>query len=106
MGYYWDRRNRRLCRAQHPYRLLSRSRLTDPKACETVAEDVNKVRFSFYAWDPANESYAWSNSWSDAKPPLAVKLELTYNDEQARRDVTQALVVPVPVAVAKKDETT
>ena len=96
VGYFWDGARRRLCRSHDPYRRLAHAGLKD--TCETAMSDLDRLHLSYYTWDAANGTYSWSSSWSAAEPPLAVKLELTYNEPSSRRPVTQSLIVQVPVA--------
>ena len=96
VGYFWDGARRRLCRSHAPYRRLSHTSLKE--TCETVISDLNRLRLSYCTWDATEGAYRWSSSWSAKEPPLAVKLELTYDEPSTRRAVTQSLIVQVPVA--------
>ena len=95
-GYYLDRRDRRLCRSQHPYRVIRRRRLQD--ACVSVMSDVERLTFSYYRFDRDTETYAWTNSWSSSEPPLAVKMEIGHRDPATRRIMTRSLLVQLPAA--------
>ena len=97
VGYFYNSSRKMLCRAEHPYRELRYRRLTD--ACHPVVEGIDRVHLSFYKYDEATGEGGWSSSWDMAdQPPLAVKLELGYQDPSTRRMVTQSLVVHVPLA--------
>ncbi|MBI4323251.1 MAG: hypothetical protein HY596_03135 [Candidatus Omnitrophica bacterium] len=102
VGYFWDGARRRLCRSHDPYRRLAHAGLKD--TCEAVISDITRLHLSYYAWDPAEETYDWSSSWSAAEPPLAVKLELSYNEPSSRRPVTQSLIVQVPLAMGGRPQ--
>mgnify|MGYP001571234000 FL=1 len=102
VGYFWDGTRRRLCRSHESYRRLAHAGLKD--TCEAVISDLDRLRLSYYTWDPADEAYEWSSSWSASEPPLAVKLELTYSEPSSRRAVTQALIVHVPIATSGRPQ--
>lgn len=96
IGYYWDGARHRLCRSQQPYRVLARVRLKDD--CQAALSDITRLRFAYYTFDPESETYDWSKSWSGPEPPLAVKVDVTYDDEATRKAVTQSVVIQIPVA--------
>jgi type II secretory pathway pseudopilin PulG len=96
LGYFWDSARHRLCRSHHPYRWLRQVRLKD--SCDPVFTQIDRVRFSYYTVDPQSETSTWSTSWSSADPPLAVKVEVGYQDHVTQRPVTHSLIVPLPAA--------
>lgn len=58
---------------------------------------VKDIRFSYYFLDGKNEEYGWKESWSaeeDEGSPVAVKIELTYEDRG--RDITLVRTVFLP----------
>ncbi len=100
LGYFFNSSRRMLCRAGHPYRTLRYQRLTDD--CHPVVTGVDRVQLSFYKYDEETRQGDWSSSWEEETPPLAVKLELGYQDRSTRRMITQSLVVHVPLADTRK----
>jgi prepilin-type N-terminal cleavage/methylation domain-containing protein len=95
LGYFFDSNHRRLCRASDPYRTMRNARLRDE--CQVVLSDVRRVRFSYYGHDPNSHELSWLNRWEQPQPPLAVKVEIRYDDPATKRPVDRALIVTVPV---------
>lgn len=97
-GYHFDQAHHLLCRASVPYRLSRKLRLEDQ--CTPVLYDVTRLRFSYYAVDPASHAAAWKESWESPNPPLAVKVEVGYDDHTTKRLRTQTLLAYVPASAA------
>lgn len=97
-GYYFDQVHHVLCRSSVPYRLSRKFRLVD--TCDPILEDVARVRFSYYAMDPVSNSASWKDSWESADPPLAVKVEVGYDDHATKHLRTQTLLAYVPASAA------
>ena len=97
MAYYFDSSRRRLCRSETAYRLLRRRDVRE--GCRVVLESVARARFSYYAVDPDGRSGSWADSWDEDDPPLAVKVELSYDDPATRRPLAYTLIVHLPVVL-------
>ena len=98
LGYFFDSGHRRLCRATIDYRDVRVRSLTD--RCQPVLDEVDRVRLSYYGWDEASAAFGWRGDWSDANPPMAVKVEVSWRAAQSQPLTTQSVVMRVPVAVA------
>ena len=101
-GYFLDEARHTLCRSQHPYRRLRSARLRD--TCQPVMTGVTRLRFSYYALNPDNQTTEWLGSWSSAEPPLAVKIELRCREEAANSPVDHTLIVRLPLTMGPVKE--
>lgn len=92
--YYFDSPRQRLCRTQQPYPQWRARRET---SCSALLQDVQQVRFSYYAPRTETGGGTWAGAWaaSDA-PPQAVKLTVTYRPAGARDPVTYESLVYLP----------
>lgn len=95
LGYFFDGGRQLLCRSRHAYRVVRRHRLKD--ACDPVLTDVDRIRFAYYAFDAKAGGFAWSSRWETETLPLAVKVEMSYEDPATRRLATETVVVPLPL---------
>ena len=96
VGYYFDNQHKRLCRTQVPYRLLRRARLKD--RCDAVMTDVKRVRFSYFTPKTETSEGGWGSSWEDPEPPIAVKVEVNYDERTLGKTGSEVLLVHVPLA--------
>lgn len=94
IGYFFETAKQRLCRSQTPYRMVSRKGLKD--SFQTVLTGIDRVRFSYYAWDSLNEGGTWADSLSSTQLPLAVKVEIQYKDASNGIRKDQSLIVYLP----------
>ena len=100
LGYFLDEPHRVLCRSFVPYRLAGAARLTD--RCDAVLEGVTRVRFSYFGQGKEGGEAAWRQSWDAARPPLAVKAEVSVRGAQpeATTHTLVASLTGAPVADA------
>ncbi|MBI3324650.1 MAG: hypothetical protein HYZ92_05160 [Candidatus Omnitrophica bacterium] len=99
MAYFVDWAHQRLCRSQTPYPKVRQESIT--QRCASVLGQVRRVRFSYYDYDPGTGRGEWVGSWSSEEPPLAVKLEIGYDEQASRQLLTNTVVVPLPIAASK-----
>lgn len=95
-GYYFDSRHKRLCRSELPYRMMRRSRFKE--RCDTVIRGVSRVRFSYYKPPTDTGEGAWGSSWEAAEPPVAVKVEVSFDERTVGKMPPEVLLVHVPLA--------
>ena len=100
LAYFFDWGHRRLCRSAFAYPRARRFSVTDQ--CATVMEGVRRVRFSYYEFDTETGIGDWTGSWSSQEPPLAVKVEIGYDEQGARQPLTEAITIHLPLAAAEK----
>ncbi len=98
-GYYFDSQHRRLCRAQFPYRLMRRIHFKDQ--CDAVMNNVSRVRFSYFRPKTDTSEGGWGSSWEAAEPPIAVKVEVNYDERTVGKVSPQVLLVHVPLAAQR-----
>ena len=98
-GYYFDSRHKRLCRAQFSYRLLQRAHFKDQ--CDAVMNNVSRVRFSYFKPKTGTSEAGWGSSWEAAEPPIAVKVEVNYDERTVGKVSPQVLLVNVPLAAQR-----
>ena len=96
VGYYFDNQHKRLCRAQVPYRLMRRAHLKD--RCDAVMNHVNRVRFSYYKPKTDTGEAGWGTAWEAVEPPIAVKVEVNYDERTMGKVNPEVLLVAVPLA--------
>ena len=99
VGYYFDNQRRRLCRAKHPYRLMRRARLNDQ--CDAVMDHVSRARFSYFKPKTDTSEAGWGSSWEAPQPPIAVKVEVNYDERTVGKVSPQVLLVNVPLAAQR-----
>ena len=92
--YYYSGRRKALCRAQSAYRWLRHT--SAQETCDAVLTGITQVRFGYYAAGSETKEPGWTSSWSAAEPPLAVKVEVRYDERTAGRAQTQWLLIHVP----------
>lgn len=90
-GYFHDEASQRLCRAFVPYRRLRTQRLTGE--CQTVLEGVTRVRLGYFGANETSRAMGWHERWDSADLPMAVKVELTIQQERRAEPSTHAFVV-------------
>lgn len=100
VGYFSDSTRKALCRSIVSYRQVRRSGLRD--SSDPVLTDVERVRFSYYSFNPSDGTYSWSSEWTSGPPPMAVKLEVAIEDPSSTQRKTQSLIVPIPVVPPSK----
>lgn len=94
-SFYFDRRQKQLCRAEQFYRGMRRA---DARGvCRPVLEQVESVRFRYYAYDSKNKSFAWNSQWKSEDPPLAVQAEVQYEDRCRLEKTKKTILVPIPL---------
>ncbi len=94
VAYYFSGRRKTLCRSRCSYRLLRHASFHDQ--CDPVLIGVDRVRFAYYAPGTETTEPGWTSSWSAPEPPLAVKVEVRYDERTTGRADTQLLLVHVP----------
>ena len=99
VGYVFRSLTRELCRSVTPYRQMRSRSLTDD--CQPVLDHLRSIRFSYYVVDQDDEVAEWMSSWSEEDPPLAVKLEIRYDEAATQRPMTQTILVPIPTATIR-----
>ena len=92
LGYHLNARDHVLCRAFVPYRRLRRERVADE--CQNVLEGVSRVRFGYFVMREDTGEPGWVPRWKATEPPMAVKIEVTVQEEQGP-PTTHTLVVSV-----------
>ncbi|MDP3766836.1 MAG: type II secretion system protein GspJ, partial [Dehalococcoidia bacterium] len=90
LGYYFERRERRLCRSFVPFRVAARERLKT--RCEAMLEDVDDVNLSYLSGPGATGG--WVDRWREPDPPWAVRLTVT--GSAATGGDAHTLVVALP----------
>lgn len=98
-GYYFDNQRKRLCRTQFSYRLMRRAHFKDQ--CDAVMNHVSRVRFSYYKPKTETSEPEWGSSWEAAQPPIAVKVEVNYDEGAVGKTSPQALLVRVPLSAQR-----
>lgn len=93
-GFYFDRRSKTLCRSEDLYRGLRRKRVRD--ACSPLIENVESLKFRYYAYDAKNKSFGWSGSWKSEGPPLAVQAEVNYHDSCSLKTNKKTVLISIP----------
>ena len=83
LGYFLDLRERRLCRAFVPYRLMRRSRLRNH--CQPVLDGVTRLAMSYFGAEGEGGDARWSRSWESSEPPAAVKVTVELDDDGQTR---------------------
>jgi len=90
-GYFHDEARQQLCRAFVPYRHLRTQRLTS--GCQAVLEGVTRVRLGYFGSDESSSALGWHDRWDSADLPMAVKVELTIQQERRAEPSTHTFVV-------------
>ena len=98
-SYFLKERDKILCSSENPYRLMRH--FTAEEKCHLLCEGVDRLRFQYYRFDPAQDAYVWSNDWDSPEQPLAVKIEMTYHDLSEKTSHTQTRIVHLPTAAVR-----
>ena len=94
--YYVNESKGYLCKSEFSYRDAGAYRYKE--SCSIVAEDIERLRFQYYAFNPDEKSFSWVNSWESDAPPLLVKMELKCYDQCNEKSVSNSFVVFLPQA--------
>ena len=103
VSYFLDQTHHQLCRSQTPYRRLRRARLRS--GCVPVLQEVNRLRWSYYGPELHGTTSQWVEHWSAPEPPLAVKMQIGYDDATTKRSATETLVIALPLVNARSTAT-
>ncbi len=57
--------------------------------------NIESLRFQYYFYDKQNKSYLWLDEWSKKGIPLAVRLELGFNNGKETDSFTKTVSIPV-----------
>lgn len=99
--YYFDSARRQLCRTRQPYPQW-RARREVP--CAPLLQDVQQIRFSYYAPRTETGGGTWTSAWTEADaPPQAVKLTVTYQPAGGRTPLTYESLVFLPGRVPSEE---
>ena len=104
VGYFLKTRDRLLCRSFVPYRAMRSTRLT--QRCQPILEGVTRVRFQYRGMHPEQGSTGWVERWDAAKPPLAIRIDLSVQvGKRAESDYTMVVSLADRQAPASTDDT-
>jgi len=95
IAYTWDSLQGFLHRSQIPYRFLRRHAVHEKG--KVVSEGLRRIRFSYGKPIPGGGAMEWRSLWEEEEWPMAVKIEVEYQDGQTQRIETWHLVVPLSV---------
>jgi prepilin-type N-terminal cleavage/methylation domain-containing protein len=57
--------------------------------------NIESLRFQYYFYDKQNKVYLWLDEWSKKGIPLAVRLELGFNNGKETESFTKTVSIPV-----------
>ena len=100
VGYFFDSYHRTLCRSKQSYRIIRHTRMKE--SASILLTDVDKVRFSYCAFDPSSGNATWSNRWEEKTFPFAIKIEVDYQNAATHQQEKQSLFVPLYAAQMQK----
>ncbi len=100
VGYFFDSYHRTLCRSKQSYRVIRRYRVKE--SCQPLLTDLDRVRFSYCSLDPYSGAVEWSSNWEEKTLPVAVKIEIDYQNAATHQQRNQTLIVPLPAAPIQK----
>lgn len=63
---------------------------------QQAIDNIRSFRFLYYAYIKEKNEYVWQERWEKEEPPLAIRMEIEFKDEQ---DTPQVRTVSFPVAV-------
>ncbi|MBI4340946.1 MAG: prepilin-type N-terminal cleavage/methylation domain-containing protein [Candidatus Omnitrophica bacterium] len=92
--YFYSGRDKALCRSQQAYRALRHASLRE--RCHAILTGIDRARFSYYAPASDTTEAGWISSWSAPEPPLAVAVEVRYDERMGGHARTERLLVHVP----------
>jgi prepilin-type N-terminal cleavage/methylation domain-containing protein len=92
--YELDEYNHALVRIKKDYSAIYTGQEARP---EQVLQSIKNIQFQYYFFDPKTKEYAWQDEWLKKELPLAVKLEVEFDDEEIRHKFVQTFGVPVAV---------
>lgn len=60
-----------------------------------ILKKLDFCKFIYYAYDKEAKDYFWKENWSEERMPLAVRIELGYNDELGTHALSRTVSFPV-----------
>jgi len=90
--YYYDKINRQLVREHKNYSQLYKG---DMGFRQELLKDIDYLRFSYYFYDEKAREYLWIETWREDYLPLAVRIELGFDNEQQPNRITRSINLPL-----------
>ncbi|TAN60057.1 prepilin-type N-terminal cleavage/methylation domain-containing protein, partial [bacterium] len=60
-----------------------------------ILKNLDFCKFIYYAYDKETKDYFWKENWAEERIPLAVRIELGYNDELGTHALSRTVSFPV-----------
>ncbi len=95
VSYYFDRSRSLFCKSERLYRGLRRN--TRAEVCKPLAQNVEKVKFTYTGYNSKSENLSTSGYWSDKVPPISVRIELEYHDPCSEKQSKKEFLVSIPI---------
>ena len=94
-SYYFDKNSRTLCESERLYRGMRRDNRAEK--CKPLAQNIDKVRFTYLFYNATSKGFLWRGYWSDKQPPISVKVELDYDEPCSEKKSRKEFLVSIPV---------
>jgi len=100
--YFLDERDKSLCQSERSYREM-RKHFDRRKLCQPLAKGVERLRFKYYEVNLDNGNTTWHNNWDYPTLPIAISIEVTYQDatEEHAHRTQKERIVHLPNAIVR-----
>jgi prepilin-type N-terminal cleavage/methylation domain-containing protein len=92
VSYYYDKMNRQLVKENRNYSQLYKG---DTGIRQELLKDIDYLRFSYYFYDEQAREYLWLETWQEDYLPLAVRIELEFDNEQQPNRIIRSINLPL-----------
>jgi prepilin-type N-terminal cleavage/methylation domain-containing protein len=92
--YSYDDQRHILSRRQRDFSAVYRD---EDGASQTALGNIKSLLFQYYFYDKERKEYLWANEWQEVKGrlPLAVRIELAFEDGEQLKKITRTVSIPV-----------
>ena len=92
LTYSYDKTTGQLIREKRDY---SQIYTGDDGSQRELLKDIDSLKFIYYLYDEKKKDYVWQEEYLSEGLPLALRIELEFNDEQKSKSIIRTIEIPV-----------
>lgn len=90
--YFYDSGTKILSRKQKDFAQIYND---EEGSIQQLIKNIKSLKFQYYLYDEEKKEYIWQDEWSNEELPLAIKIELGFDDGVQINNFTQTVSIPV-----------